>query len=535
MFLFMNVLNYTKMNRRFGRFSGRKIGFRVVLSLILSLSLYTCCKYSRRQYSAEFDNVIEVNSPDNIVIEKYTYRIAIGLAISTKGFQNAKLKDLPIFTSFFTSLCNTASIGYNYTVYIGYDFNDPVLSNIQKLNEFHQMFQIKSLSSCQNIPIVYKLIKVNYSGKPTWVQNDVMQIAYLEGNDFFYRLNDDVYLNSNDWSERYINTLQSYKPSYLGVVGPTVQAVGGNKRVLTFDFVHRTHLDIFGYYYPREFPGWFGDDWITHVYQPFNSVRLKDVSIIHSRAKIRYHNRAETVRKMDTILRRDKDKITDYVILKCNYLKEENSLRNAISMDISDYNIDNIYGAVRNALKSRLYMKDYSFFLNVDIKKISKDIISTFNKLNITLITPDNNRYITDKSMGKFLPLLNRKLDYLHIRHPLNRFSKMDETLINEFLASNKSCQILYDCSDRVERTLKLRFLSFNLRKIRKIIPSLEDLLSLPTNMFTDKLHSLLQHDCLLYYKQNCKNTGKSISIKNNHHFDLLDEKFDKNSLKLLA
>ena len=51
----------------------------------------------------------------------------------------------------------------------------------------------------------------------------------------------------------------------VGVVGPHHQ--GGNTGILTYDFVHRTHVDIFGFYYPRVFSDWFGDDWITKVRQ----------------------------------------------------------------------------------------------------------------------------------------------------------------------------------------------------------------------------------------------------------------------------
>ena len=34
----------------------------------------------------------------------------------------------------------------------------------------------------------------------------------------------------------------------------------------TLDVVHRTHLEIFDYYYPPILSDWWMDDWITHVY-----------------------------------------------------------------------------------------------------------------------------------------------------------------------------------------------------------------------------------------------------------------------------
>jgi hypothetical protein len=41
-----------------------------------------------------------------------------------------------------------------------------------------------------------------------------------------------------------------------------------NKKVLTHDMVHRTHLDIFATYYPPKLLNWFIDTWITAIYKP---------------------------------------------------------------------------------------------------------------------------------------------------------------------------------------------------------------------------------------------------------------------------
>jgi len=60
--------------------------------------------------------------------------------------------------------------------------------------------------------------------------------------------------------------LFSYNPPLVGVVGPNHS--GGKLEILTYDFVHRTHVDIFGFYYPHVFGDWFADNWITGVYKP---------------------------------------------------------------------------------------------------------------------------------------------------------------------------------------------------------------------------------------------------------------------------
>ena len=66
----------------------------------------------------------------------------------------------------------------------------------------------------------------------------------------------------------------------MGVVGPTHS--GGNTGILTYDFVHRTHVDIFGFYYPRLFTDWWGDDWITRIYKPHRCTKLSSARLAHT-------------------------------------------------------------------------------------------------------------------------------------------------------------------------------------------------------------------------------------------------------------
>ncbi|KAK2138290.1 hypothetical protein LSH36_3409g00000 [Paralvinella palmiformis] len=110
-------------------------------------------------------------------------------------------------------------------------------------------------------------------------QNDAMLDAYLDGMDYYFRVNDDTILESRFWTERYIQTLGQYNPSNVGVVGP--RHIGGNYWILTYDFVHRTHIDIFGYYYPRVFTDWFADGWITGVYAPNRTTKVTNALLTH--------------------------------------------------------------------------------------------------------------------------------------------------------------------------------------------------------------------------------------------------------------
>ena len=43
-----------------------------------------------------------------------------------------------------------------------------------------------------------------------------------------------------------VRTLRGYAPPNVGVVGPRCDE--GNTKILTHDFVHRSHLEIFAHY-----------------------------------------------------------------------------------------------------------------------------------------------------------------------------------------------------------------------------------------------------------------------------------------------
>jgi len=104
--------------------------------------------------------------------------------------------------------------------------------------------------------------------------------AYLDHVDYMYRINDDTRMLTGGWTEKFISTLEGYDPPRVGVVGP--KHSGGNVGILTYDFVHRTHVDLFGFYYPRIFTDWFGDNWITRVYKPNRSTKLSNVRLAHT-------------------------------------------------------------------------------------------------------------------------------------------------------------------------------------------------------------------------------------------------------------
>ena len=98
---------------------------------------------------------------------------------------------------------------------------------------------------------------VNPLKKPGPVFVAMAKRAYELHANYFYRVNDDTEFRGR-WPKVYVKALLSLRPPY-GVVGPS--SLGSVDAILTHDFVHRIHMDIFQQnYYPPELTG----RWSTH-------------------------------------------------------------------------------------------------------------------------------------------------------------------------------------------------------------------------------------------------------------------------------
>ncbi len=155
------------------------------------------------------------------------------------------------------------------------------------------------------------LIKCNHSMKPAWAQNDAMMAAYQDNMTYLYRVNDDTIFHTMNWTEKLIQRLRSYNPPNIGVAGPYYDR--GNQNILTYEFVHRTHVDIFGFYYPNVFINWYADEWITTVYFPRRAKKVRGVFVKHTqkmRTRYTVHN---PVHPMTVVLQQTRKVLAKYI------------------------------------------------------------------------------------------------------------------------------------------------------------------------------------------------------------------------------
>lgn len=253
----------------------------MILAIHLLIIITSMVVIHRKSPSQPDASYVQFQTGDSVKLV-----VAIGGGITSNKLSEVEAgnftKKFPIFTMLLPSFCRTITYDwlYIYHFYLAYDATDQYFSQASNRKAFQTEFREVIRQHClYDTASVLHLLECSHSGRPAWAQNDAMIAAYLNGADYFYRLNDDTVLSTTNWLSSFTNVLSNYRPRNLGVVGPTHDT--GNLKILTYDFVHRTHIEIFGFYYPRIFTDWFADDWITYVYAPQHVTKLANVSIEH--------------------------------------------------------------------------------------------------------------------------------------------------------------------------------------------------------------------------------------------------------------
>lgn len=210
-------------------------------------------------------------------------KIGMGTAITTRMMRNSMImnKKLPFFNQLIPSFCSTCSPGFLYKFFLAYDFDDHILKSENGRNMFKENMNKQISVNCKpRCEPKFQLIKCNHSGKPALAQNDAMMEAYKQNMDYLYMVNDDTILRTSNWTNIFISVLKQMHPPDVGVVGPS--HIGGKTNILTYNFVHKTHVDIFSTFYPPIFETWYADDWISLIYLPNNVLKVPKVRVHHT-------------------------------------------------------------------------------------------------------------------------------------------------------------------------------------------------------------------------------------------------------------
>ena len=197
--------------------------------------------------------------------DKFSIGFIIPVTSNKRNYQ--EVKDTDFFRILFPSFLKTVSSDtrYSYSFYLGYDDDDQFYLN--HLEEMNQHFDNVSDGK-------YKLEMHPMSGLKGKVGQIWTNLALIASKDcdYLYQSGDDIEYLTPGWEDIFISELR--KKDNIGVVGP----YDTNRNIdtlLTQSFVHVTHLQIFGYYYPPEIENWYVDDWITNIYNQRSDKRIR--------------------------------------------------------------------------------------------------------------------------------------------------------------------------------------------------------------------------------------------------------------------
>jgi len=113
------------------------------------------------------------------------------------------------------------------------------------------------------------------------------QEAFSDGASFFYQLGEDIELVSPGWAQKL--TSQLVAQGNLGLVGGLETKFQKEGKLMPCVMVTRSHMSIFGTFYPTRMHNWWSDDWIMKSYEPFGlATRVDGVEIQNTHAQHRY-------------------------------------------------------------------------------------------------------------------------------------------------------------------------------------------------------------------------------------------------------
>eukprot|EP00904_Undaria_pinnatifida_P000080 jgi/Undpi1/10072/HiC_scaffold_28.g12526.m1 len=222
--------------------------------------------------------------------------IAVCVPATSRGTVMNSTDDSPVWThafETFLSSTNWKAPKFRFHWYLGFDVGDPIYDAPKAAKTLQRKFSAVARKEfhrqgvpARAMPGLWRdgltLTLKSYEGMgnaPSYVVSALIQDAYDDGCDYFYQINDDTNINSPDWAETFTGVLLANPlgPN-VGVTGPTDT---NNRRILTHAFVHRTHIDVFGRYFPVAFKNWWSDDWISNVYGREHTLRDHQMTITH--------------------------------------------------------------------------------------------------------------------------------------------------------------------------------------------------------------------------------------------------------------
>ena len=192
------------------------------------------------------------------------------------------------------------------SVYVGYDSNDPILSQEQERLKCNAVFLNFTIIWIEIVPDPGNVVKI-------W--NKLAEIALSHHYDWLMVLGDDIRLpNDRDWLTLFQKALRKQK--YIGWAA----GWSNNNDIATQFLVHRTHWSIFEFIFPPLLKNWHCDNWLNDVYSKKHKYWRKDYPLLNTGGNPRYIPN-DHAKLCQMLVKRHKPEIQEFINLvsKINY------------------------------------------------------------------------------------------------------------------------------------------------------------------------------------------------------------------------
>ena len=216
------------------------------------------------------------------IMSNEEFKIALLILATSKQRDEWKsIKDSYLYNMTLKTFLLTLNKEHKYVFYIGIDKNDRIFDNSEEQEEI-----LKFTKAFPFVEFIFITMENIEKGHVTLMWNILFKHAYDNNCDYFYQCGDDMEFKTNNWINACIEKLKENKN--VGLAGP----INNNNRILTQAFVSRKHMEIFGFFFPKEIKNWCCDDWYNMVYRPKYLYPLQDHLCINNGGEPRYdiHN-----------------------------------------------------------------------------------------------------------------------------------------------------------------------------------------------------------------------------------------------------
>ncbi len=138
---------------------------------------------------------------------------------------------------------------FNITIYIGYDNDDRLYSNISLPEKY------------DNLSLKWIPFEDTFKGKPTHIWNVLANTCINDGFDYFQVCGDDIRFDPDtNWLRIFIQCLKEHNN-----IGYSA-GFSNNTEIPTQFLLHKKHYKMFGWVFPPQITDWQCDDFIYHLY-----------------------------------------------------------------------------------------------------------------------------------------------------------------------------------------------------------------------------------------------------------------------------